>query len=57
MIILCDYCNREFQSYGDDVCPECENDTDEENVGVEVNVEDSVEGTTMPCADDLPPNS
>lgn len=40
--ILCSYCNREFNSFGDDVCPDCLNDADEENVGVEIEAEDSV---------------
>lgn len=42
MQILCSYCSREFTSYGDDVCPECLGDVDEENVAGEIGVEDSV---------------
>lgn len=30
MIILCSYCNRQFSSQGEDICPACLLDSDEE---------------------------
>lgn len=46
MLILCDYCGHEYNapsiSGGDPfdfICPDCNADTDEENVGVDIPVE------------------
>lgn len=63
MLILCDYCGREYNapsiSGGDPfdiICPECCNDADEE-MGVEDDGSIGLEGTTIDSKLPKPQNS